>query len=57
MYCKVKIEAAETEACCSEFMNWEIEPSTSCNGLKQEKQLSAPQRRHYSLCRRKVRTS
>ncbi|XP_013882781.1 thiosulfate sulfurtransferase/rhodanese-like domain-containing protein 2 [Austrofundulus limnaeus] len=47
------MEAAETAACCSEFMNWEIETSTSCNGLKQEKQLSASQRRYYSFCRRK----
>ncbi|KAM4555897.1 thiosulfate sulfurtransferase/rhodanese-like domain-containing protein 2 [Odontesthes bonariensis] len=42
--------AAETP--CSEFMNWEVDTS-SCNGLKQEKQLSAPQRRFYHLCRRK----
>lgn len=49
------MEAAETAACCSEFMNWEVDTSTSCKGLKQEKQLSASQRRYYSLCKRKVR--
>ncbi|XP_056295033.1 thiosulfate sulfurtransferase/rhodanese-like domain-containing protein 2 [Pseudoliparis swirei] len=37
---------------CSGFMDWELETST-CNGLKQEKQLCASQRRCYSLCRRK----
>ncbi|XP_045886826.1 thiosulfate sulfurtransferase/rhodanese-like domain-containing protein 2 [Micropterus dolomieu] len=37
---------------CSEFMDWELDASTS-NGLKQEKQLSASQRRYYSFCRRK----
>ncbi|TDH07330.1 hypothetical protein EPR50_G00104980 [Perca flavescens] len=43
---------AADDAPCLEFMNWELETST-CNGLKQEKQLSASQRRCYSLCRRK----
>lgn len=37
---------------CSEFLDWELDPST-CNGLKQERQLSASQRRYYSFCRRK----
>uniref|UniRef100_A0A8C2ZTA2 Thiosulfate sulfurtransferase/rhodanese-like domain-containing protein 2 n=2 Tax=Cyclopterus lumpus TaxID=8103 RepID=A0A8C2ZTA2_CYCLU len=37
---------------CADFMDWELETST-CNGLKQEKQLCASQRRCYSLCRRK----
>lgn len=37
---------------CSEFINWEVD-SSICNGFKQEKQLSAPQRRYYSFCRRK----
>ncbi|XP_070693116.1 thiosulfate sulfurtransferase/rhodanese-like domain-containing protein 2 [Pempheris klunzingeri] len=37
---------------CSEFMDWELDTSTS-NELKQEKQLSASQRRYYSFCRRK----
>ncbi|GAA6221994.1 thiosulfate sulfurtransferase/rhodanese-like domain-containing protein 2 [Lates japonicus] len=43
-----------TEDCtpCSEFFSWELDFSTS-DGLKQEKQLSASQRRCYSLCRRK----
>lgn len=36
------------------FMDWELESSISSE-LKREKQLSAPQRRHYNLCRRKVR--
>lgn len=36
------------------FMDWELEGSMSSE-LKREKQLSAPQRRHYNLCRRKVR--
>ncbi|XP_017285233.1 thiosulfate sulfurtransferase/rhodanese-like domain-containing protein 2 [Kryptolebias marmoratus] len=47
------MEAAETTACCSEFMNWEVDTLTSCDGLKQEKQLSASLRRYYSSCRRK----
>ncbi|XP_028272852.1 thiosulfate sulfurtransferase/rhodanese-like domain-containing protein 2 isoform X2 [Parambassis ranga] len=37
---------------CSEFMNLEVDTPT-CDGLKQEKLLSASQRRCYSLCRRK----
>ncbi len=41
---------------CSEFTNWELDASAS-NGLKQEKQLSASQRRYYSFCRRKVSDS
>uniref|UniRef100_A0A3P8RQ87 Thiosulfate sulfurtransferase/rhodanese-like domain-containing protein 2 n=1 Tax=Amphiprion percula TaxID=161767 RepID=A0A3P8RQ87_AMPPE len=36
----------------TEFMNWEVDVS-SCDGLKQERQLSASQRRYYSFCRRK----
>lgn len=36
------------------FMDWELDTSTS-NELKQEKQLSASERRYYSFCRRKVR--
>ncbi|XP_069025588.1 thiosulfate sulfurtransferase/rhodanese-like domain-containing protein 2 isoform X1 [Embiotoca jacksoni] len=36
----------------AEFMNWEVDSST-CGGLKREKQLCASQRRYYSLCRRK----
>ncbi|KAK5615289.1 hypothetical protein CRENBAI_003488 [Crenichthys baileyi] len=43
---------AAVEPPCSEFTNWEVESSV-CSGLKQEKQLSASQRRCYSLCRRK----
>ncbi|XP_038164252.1 thiosulfate sulfurtransferase/rhodanese-like domain-containing protein 2 [Cyprinodon tularosa] len=43
---------ATIETPCSEFMNWEVESSTR-NGLKQEKQLSASLRRCYNLCRRK----
>lgn len=43
---------AADETVCSEFIDWEVDAST-CNGLKQEKQLSASQRRCYSLCRRK----
>lgn len=42
---------------CSEFINLELDTLTSnVNGLtlKQEKQLSASQRRYYSFCRRKV---
>ncbi|XP_047441702.1 thiosulfate sulfurtransferase/rhodanese-like domain-containing protein 2 [Mugil cephalus] len=35
-----------------EFMNWEVDTS-SCGGLKHEKQLSSSQRRYYSFCRRK----
>lgn len=35
------------------FADWEPDASTS-NELKQEKQLSASQRRYYSFCRRKV---
>ncbi|XP_073343056.1 thiosulfate sulfurtransferase/rhodanese-like domain-containing protein 2 [Pagrus major] len=39
---------------CLEFMDMELDTSTSnVNGLKQEKQLSASQRRYYSFCRRK----
>ncbi|XP_030252965.1 thiosulfate sulfurtransferase/rhodanese-like domain-containing protein 2 [Sparus aurata] len=39
---------------CLEFMDLELDTSTSnVNGLKQEKQLSASQRRYYSFCRRK----
>lgn len=37
------------------FMDWELE--SSIDELKREKQLSAPQRRHYNLCRRKVRNN
>ncbi|XP_034545356.1 thiosulfate sulfurtransferase/rhodanese-like domain-containing protein 2 [Notolabrus celidotus] len=37
---------------CSDFLDWELDTATS-NGLKQEKQLSASQRRYYSFCRRK----
>ncbi|XP_005807854.2 thiosulfate sulfurtransferase/rhodanese-like domain-containing protein 2 [Xiphophorus maculatus] len=44
--------AAAVETSCSEFLNWEVESSV-CNELKQEKQLSASQRRCYSFCRRK----
>uniref|UniRef100_A0A3Q1G385 Thiosulfate sulfurtransferase/rhodanese-like domain-containing protein 2 n=1 Tax=Acanthochromis polyacanthus TaxID=80966 RepID=A0A3Q1G385_9TELE len=36
----------------TEFMSWEVDVS-SCDGLKQERQLSASQRRYYSFCRRK----
>ncbi|CAJ1059178.1 thiosulfate sulfurtransferase/rhodanese-like domain-containing protein 2 [Xyrichtys novacula] len=36
----------------SEFLDWEPDTAKS-NGLKQEKQLSASQRRYYSFCRRK----
>lgn len=40
---------------CSELMNVEPDTSTcSISGLKQEKQLSASQRKYYSFCRRKV---
>lgn len=35
------------------FLDWEVESSISSE-LKREKQLSAPQRRYYNLCRRKV---
>lgn len=35
------------------FSDWELDTST-CNTVKQEKQLSASQRRYYSFCRRKV---
>lgn len=38
---------------CSGFMDWELDTSTSAE-LKQEKQLSASQRKYYSFCRRKV---
>ncbi|XP_055368585.1 thiosulfate sulfurtransferase/rhodanese-like domain-containing protein 2 [Betta splendens] len=39
---------------CSEFMDLDLDTSASnINGSKQEKQLSAPQRRYYSFCRRK----
>lgn len=44
--------ATTVETPCSEFLNWEVE-SSAFNGLKQEKQLSASQRRCYRLCRRK----
>uniref|UniRef100_A0A147ABP3 Thiosulfate sulfurtransferase/rhodanese-like domain-containing protein 2 n=1 Tax=Fundulus heteroclitus TaxID=8078 RepID=A0A147ABP3_FUNHE len=44
--------AAAVETSCSEFTNLEVESSV-CYGLKQEKQLSASQRRCYSFCRRK----
>ncbi|KAM6952175.1 thiosulfate sulfurtransferase/rhodanese-like domain-containing protein 2 isoform 1-T1 [Lycodopsis pacificus] len=45
---------AADDAPCSEFMDWELDTSTcNVNGLKQEKQLSASQRRCYSFCRRK----
>lgn len=37
---------------CPEFMDWEPDTATP-NGLKQERQLSASQRRYYSFCRRK----
>lgn len=37
---------------CSEFSDFELDMSTSTE-LKQEKQLSATQRRYYSFCRRK----
>ncbi|XP_037635165.1 thiosulfate sulfurtransferase/rhodanese-like domain-containing protein 2 [Sebastes umbrosus] len=43
---------AVNDAHCSEFMDWELDTST-CDGLKQERQLCASQRRCYSLCRRK----
>lgn len=36
------------------FVDWELESSISSE-LKRQKQLSAPQRRYYNLCRRKVR--
>ncbi|XP_008289946.1 thiosulfate sulfurtransferase/rhodanese-like domain-containing protein 2 [Stegastes partitus] len=36
----------------TEFMSWEVDVS-SCDGLRQERQLSASQRRYYSFCRRK----
>ncbi|KAG7237144.1 hypothetical protein INR49_032760 [Caranx melampygus] len=45
------METAEPTT-CSEFADWEIDSSKS-DGLKQEKQLSASQRRYYSFCRRK----
>lgn len=37
---------------CAEFLDWELDPSTR-DGLKQERQLSASQRRCYNFCRRK----
>uniref|UniRef100_UPI0037E8CA98 thiosulfate sulfurtransferase/rhodanese-like domain-containing protein 2 isoform X2 n=1 Tax=Semicossyphus pulcher TaxID=241346 RepID=UPI0037E8CA98 len=43
---------AANDTPCSEFMELELETSIT-NGLKQEKQLSASQRRYYSFCRRK----
>ncbi|KAI3351421.1 hypothetical protein L3Q82_020278, partial [Scortum barcoo] len=47
-----KIKMAGDETSCSEFINWDLDTPTS-NELKQEKQLSASQRRYYSFCRRK----
>lgn len=44
---------AGDETHCPEFRDWEVDTST-CNGLKEERQLSASQRRNYSLCRRKT---
>ncbi|XP_029963487.1 thiosulfate sulfurtransferase/rhodanese-like domain-containing protein 2 [Salarias fasciatus] len=41
------------ETHCSEFRDWEVD-TAACNGVKEEKQLSAAQRRNYSLCRRKT---
>ncbi|XP_034454980.1 thiosulfate sulfurtransferase/rhodanese-like domain-containing protein 2 [Hippoglossus hippoglossus] len=41
---------------CSQFSDWEPDPSTrggGGGGVKQEKQMCASQRRFYSLCRRK----
>lgn len=35
------------------FKDWELESSIASE-LKREKQLPAPQRRYYNLCRRKV---
>lgn len=43
---------AADETSYSDFMNWELDTPTS-NGLKEERQLSASQRRYYSFCRRK----
>ncbi|XP_020493145.2 thiosulfate sulfurtransferase/rhodanese-like domain-containing protein 2 [Labrus bergylta] len=43
---------ASDENLYSEFVDFELSNSAS-NGLKQEKQLSASQRRYYSFCRRK----
>ncbi|KAM7418153.1 hypothetical protein PAMA_017683 [Pampus argenteus] len=43
---------ASDETPCSEFLDWELDCSSS-NGLKQERQLSASQRKYYSFCRRK----
>ncbi|KAM6999704.1 thiosulfate sulfurtransferase/rhodanese-like domain-containing protein 2 [Tautogolabrus adspersus] len=43
---------ASDETPCPEFIDFELNTSAS-NGLKQEKQLSASQRRYYSFCRRK----
>lgn len=43
---------ASDETLCSEFTDWELDSSSS-NGLKQEKQLCASQRKCYSFCRRK----
>ncbi|XP_026186273.1 thiosulfate sulfurtransferase/rhodanese-like domain-containing protein 2 [Mastacembelus armatus] len=40
------------DAPCSEFMDWDLDKSTS-NGPKREKQLSASQRRCFTFCRRK----
>ncbi|XP_040903360.1 thiosulfate sulfurtransferase/rhodanese-like domain-containing protein 2 [Toxotes jaculatrix] len=44
--------AAAGHTPCTAFLDWDLDSSTS-NGLKQEKQLSASQRRYYSFCRRK----
>ncbi|XP_033989658.1 LOW QUALITY PROTEIN: thiosulfate sulfurtransferase/rhodanese-like domain-containing protein 2 [Trematomus bernacchii] len=43
---------AEDNTSFSEFMDLDLDTRT-CNGVRQEKQLSASQRRCYSLCRRK----
>ncbi|XP_036069968.1 thiosulfate sulfurtransferase/rhodanese-like domain-containing protein 2 [Oryzias melastigma] len=43
---------AATEGVCSEFLNWEVNTST-VDGSKQEKHISAAHRKYYSFCRRK----
>ncbi|KAM6924256.1 thiosulfate sulfurtransferase/rhodanese-like domain-containing protein 2 [Xenentodon cancila] len=43
---------AAEESVCSDFLNWEFD-SHAFNGSKQDKQMSASQRRCYSFCKRK----
>lgn len=46
---------AADDTLCAEFVDWDLDTWTrDVIGLKQEKQLSAPQRRRFNLCRRKV---